>query len=282
MANKPDSFFLPVTRKSQILFYFKNRPFLFFQLSLILGIFFLPGVGALLVHFMLEGSILSSVEDPVEQWLQVAAFRRLMGLAIFPCSLLLSVGVSGISHCHRKLLFNESLFLREDFFLGIKKNWKGNFFYAFLLSLLHYALLFVSNIISPESIELYFFLYAFQGVFLLISLTSLPYFAFIEDRYCDGFFHKVRSTFALMFSSFRSLWPSLLLVGLPLTLLFFLDGFVYLVSFIGFLVLSVLEFFLLLGLSSWVVSCFIAEAADERIHKFNFPELYRKGLFHHE
>ena len=70
MANKPDSFFLPVTRKSQILFYFKNRPFLFFQLSLILGIFFLPGVGALLVHFMLEGSILSSVEDPVEQWLQ--------------------------------------------------------------------------------------------------------------------------------------------------------------------------------------------------------------------
>ena len=85
-----------------------------------------------------------------------------------------------------------------------------------------------------------------------------------------------------MFSSMKSLGLSLLLVGFPLTLLFFLDGFAYLFPLIFFLVLSVLEFFYLLGLSGLTVSAAIMEVADEKIHRFRFPELYRKGLFIHE
>lgn len=282
MANNPPSFSFPVTRKGQIKFFLKNRPFLIFQLSLILGIFFLPSVGVMLVHFMLEGSILSSISDPIEQWMQVCAYRRLMGLAIFPCFLLLSVGISGVSHCLRKLIFNEGLFLREDFFLGIKKNWKGNFFYALILCFIHYALLFLSNIISAEAVEYYYFLYAFQALFLLITVTSLPYFAFVEDRYSDGFLHKIKSTYALMFSSLKGLWPSLLLIGLPITLLFLFDGFVYLIPFICFLVLSIIEFFFLLGFSSLTATCFIADVADEKIHRYHFKDFYRKGLFQNE
>lgn len=232
------------------------------------------------VYLTFEGALLSQyASDSSAQWTNVMAFRRLMGLLMIPSAMVLSIGIAGASRVYRRLLFNEGVFLREDFIIGIKKNWGGCLGKAFLSSLICYALYASMTFFGPDAISYYLFLYILVGVLFLLIITANMYFAFLNDLYSDPFIKKIGVSYVLSFKDPVSFFLVASLTSVPLVILFYIDGLSFLVTAIILVVFTIFYPFMGLSIGGLVSSASSAKVADEAINKKYFPDFYRKGLF---
>lgn len=253
-----------------------------FQLGLILAVFALPSLALAVFHLIYEGAILSALaEDSIAQWSELLAYRRFAMFAVVPAFALFSVGVAGASHVLRLFLFNQGFQLKDDFLIGIKRNWKNDILFAlggsFIIAILNFLITIVAD---PEAAALYFGLaISLFGISILVY-CSFIYACFLNEVYEERFVRYLAVSIAFFFKApHYALLVYFLVPGL-FALLVLLNGlFTYVVILVSALILFFA--FIFGGLSFGLLISFLlfASLADRFINAKQFPNLYRKGLF---
>ena len=133
---------LPKNRKELFFDCIKQRFGLIMLTSFVLFLFTLP----LLVVLFIKDAYLISVGVSFENkeiteanyetmYLMVTNFGY---LASIPCFLILSVGLAGALRVFRQLVWQEGVFFKEDFFDGIKLNFKHYLIYGLIFGICFY------------------------------------------------------------------------------------------------------------------------------------------------
>lgn len=114
---------LPATRPAVFWDCWRVRHRLLFALGGILLLFLLPLLISHLSRDVLCASVaVSDAGDEAARAAAVANLRFWFRLIDIPCWLIFSVGLAGTVRVVRQLVFGEGVFLREDFFTGVRQN----------------------------------------------------------------------------------------------------------------------------------------------------------------
>ncbi len=257
---------LPATRKEQFFDILRHRYFLLLGLGAIFLVFALPLLGGLAYRDFsllgLESSELSSNEKETLRF----GVEIIFSLIFFASLLVLSVGLSGISKVLRQLLYDEPVFLKEDFFSGIKENFKQYFLLSLILALFWLAAHLLSYFASN---------WILRGIFygINIALVFPPIFVafFLSSCYSNSLGKNIQVGVSLYLKAF----PSIFLTFISLYALAFLN---YVPIPILKYVLLVLLFLCYVPLSLLFGYCNQIRLYDELINKEQFLSNYHKGL----
>lgn len=257
---------LPSTRKEQFFDVCRHRFFLLLALGALFLLFALPLLASLLYRDVFALSV--SASDLSAEDKETALFgAELIFSAAFLASLLLAgLGLGGIGKALRRLFYDEPIFLKEDFFSGIKENAKQylllSFFVGLVWLLSHWVSYLSDNFILKG---------AFYGVNVALIYPPLFVAYFLCGVYSNPLSKNVVGGFSLYFKAF----PSVFLCFLSFYAVCFLQYVPILILKYALLVLLFLlyvPFSLLLSFSNCM------RLFDEEINKEQFPEAYKKGL----
>ena len=252
----------PHTRKQVFFDCCKVRFLLLFELGALCLLFWSP----LLVVSFAEDSyltvLLSSAQPDMDLY---AATRILYSLVKIPCFVLFGIGLSGVVRIIRQMIWGEGIFFWEDFFIGVKQNWK-----TFCLLFLVLGLASSGNAILATAASKtpgYVFFAVCVMLILPVSIWMLLQTCVYNMKFMDKFHNALR--FYLM-----TFPKSLALLILTLALLSLSVIQVMLVKYVA-IVLAVL--FLLVPLCmAWLL--FACGEFDKHINEKAYPELLNKGL----
>ena len=246
-------------------------------LNLIILLFFIP-------YFVLDvvrwsvcdsfwNSIVTSSSDPERDY-AIAKFYIDMAYAgimllIYP---IISIGVSGAIKVLQRCVFIEGVLFKDDFFLGIKNNWRQflilSIIYGAFKALLQFNISFCN--LNPG-----LFSSIFQGVSIAIFYGVVaPIIFFTASNvatYKMSIFVGVSNSFKMFIKKLHfCLIFALVLYGL--TYLDLIPNVIIRILVTAGVVVLISSLFIL----AWYL--FSVSIFDEYINKDNYPEIYRKGL----
>ena len=218
-------------------------------------------------------SIVASSSDPNKDY-AIAKFYIDMVYAgimlfIYP---IISIGLSGVIKVLQRCVFIEGVLFKDDFFLGIKKNWKQfvilSIFYGIFKALLQFNISFCN--LNPG-----LFSSIFQGVSIAIFYGIVaPIILFVASNvatYKMSIIIGVSNSLKMFIKKiYICLIFSLIMYGLT-----YLDLIPNVIIRI-FVTAGVVVLFSSLFLLAWYL--FSVSIFDQYINKENYPEIYRKGL----
>ena len=255
---------LPINRRKEFGFVFKNNWKRFLFLGFLMLLFSLPLIASLLVRDFRAVTLVKSGDTDL-------LFTNELFFAIFiiPSYIILFIGLSGLFRIMRNYVWSEGILYRQDFLIGIKQNWLFFSIIALIFSISYY----VSYLLSVY-INVAFVRYLPFAIFLLViiplSLIQLSMISVYKNTF--GMFvlnsmkiYAKKVVFILLSELIFLVIPVLLIV-LPMPLII---KYVVLVIFI----------FVLLPIMCFAYELLSIHIFDELINKDNHPEIYRKGLF---
>lgn len=264
---------LPASRPAVFFDCWRVRYRLLLALGGILLLFCLPLFISHLTCDALCASLAASGEgDEAARAAAVISLRLLFRLIDIPCWLILSVGLSGTVRVVRQLVFGEGVFLREDFFTGVRQNggvYLGVFFFASLwLLLTEYsgALL--------GSAGGFAYLPLFSGVLLLVPTGILLLAEAAVYRATVG--GLLKNAVILYFRSVPTTLAAAITVLFPAVVCTILDA-VGVMIFIKYIFLAVYAV-LLLPATVMGVFLYCAFVFDRHINAKYHPEEVDKGI----
>lgn len=257
---------LPSTRKEQFFDISKHRFFLLFALGALFLLFSLPFLASLLYHDIFALSVSSSDLSADDKETALFGAELLFSAAFVASLLIMGLGLGGIGKVLRRLLYDEPIFFKEDFFSGIKENAKQ----YLLLSLFVGLVWLLSHWVSYLSNN-YILKGAFYGINVALIYPPLFVAFFLSGVYSNPLSKNIVGGFSLYFKAF----PSVFLCFLSFYAMSFLQ---YVPILILKYALLVLLFLLYTPFSLLLSFCNCMRLFDEEINKDQFPESYKKGL----
>lgn len=261
---------LPKTRKEQFFQIIKDN----YRVLLKIGFFSLLLLIPFLFAFVFKQSYLlrilndSSLDKEKARSLFIT-FEPIFNAIYIPCFMIFFTGFGGILKVLRRLLWNEPLFFKKDFWLGVKDNLKHNLLVGFLVPFLYFFSFFTIRLLGSDV----FSYVAFLGFSFLIFVPILIITDFIGSIYMN----KVRRSLSIGIRTYLRRGVFVILALLPIYAL-------YLVSIIPLnsaylaLIYAVIFVFLLpiLILLNYIVSFKIF---DELFNIYYYPEVAYLGLY---
>lgn len=185
------------------------------------------------------------------------------------------IGVSGGLYFFKKLLFGEGVELNQDFFKGIKENWKRGFADFFLIGIFYLLLHLLSGALALGYFSNgynIFFLGVSYAFFFILSMVFL--FHLVIGIFFDGKF------LIQLWSSFRFVLATLY-KGIGIFAVILIPFIVY--EFVPYRLADYLDIVFVAvihaGLSELLLIQFANHIFDQSVNKKDFPQNYRKGLY---
>lgn len=215
-------------------------------------------------------NIADELPQVVLQWISSSNATALIEI---PCFVFLAIGLAGLMRVIRQLAWEDNMYFRYDFLIGIKQNMAQ----MVLLALLVGAVRFICNYILNLSMLITAGgVYSYLGIIpsVVLSILCVPPAAYATvciAVYGNSFRQNIRIGFMLFA---RHPWKTLLAVvcGLVVFIPQCIPTF-YTIVF-GRIISSILVPFIMLG---WVLFSF--NGLDEKINPKFHPELVGKGTF---
>ena len=268
---------LPSNRARQFFTIFRIEWKTLLLLNLILLLFFIPYFVLDIVRWSVCDSfwhsIVTSSPDPEKEYALAKFYIDMVyaGIMLFIYPII-SIGLSGVIKVIQRCVYIEGVLFKDDFFLGIKKNWK-----QFLILAIFYGLfmVWVQFNISFCNLNPGLFSSIFQGVSIAIFYAIVaPIIFFVASNVAT---YKMSIVVGL--SNSLKMFIKKLHFVLIFALIFY--GLTYLdlipnVIVRVFVTAGVILLFSSLFILAWYL--FSVSIFDEYINKDNYPEIYRKGL----
>ena len=263
---------LPSNRKELFFDCIKQRFGLIMLLAFVLFLFALP---LLLVSFSKDAYLVSIGLAFDKKEITQANYDQMYFMAInlgslisIPCFLLFSVGLAGALRVIRQLVWQEGIFFKEDFFDGIKLNFKHYLIYGFIFGVCYYISN-ISTLIPLQNIEI---LKALPFIITFVIILPIILFAIVQSQiYSLTIKQEMKNGFFFLIKTFFTTFIATAFVAIPLTFdlipIFFLKMLAVIIY-----VLFILPF-IILG-----VFLYINSQLDKYLNKEHFPDIYRKGL----
>lgn len=258
---------LPSTRKEQFFDLLRHRFFFLLGLGVILFLFFIPFFASIIYKDLAILGINQSNMEESEKSSSLLFISLLFSFLTILGSLIFSIGLAGVMKLLKQLIYDEPIFFKDDFFLGIKENFK----YYLLLSLFFGLLNLLSNTISIlfDNILLIKIIFPALNFALFYPVIFVAF--FLASTYSNKLFATLRSSLLIYIKHF----PSILLCFV----------LVYGASFYQYIDIMLLKyllivFTLLLYLPILLLASYLNQIRiyDYLINKDQFPSYYLKGL----
>lgn len=275
-ANKIDysKAMLPRTRKEQFKDCFRMNYLTILKCGLFLLLFFIPLLVFTLFMDFYYMSLLDQLATKGAGQLEIEQTRNLFFWIYNSCIVVLTlpviVGISGVIHVLRNLIWGEGIFFASDFGKGIKANSLKNLIFGFITGVIFFASYFVStlfNFLFVAYIPLIIFAVVFFPVYFWIIYINNTYSTKWTGLIRNGFYFFIKNA---GWSILGILMPLSIaaLVFLPLSLIWL--KYIFLVLFIVFV-------FPIIFL---IMTLFTTAKFDESINQEYYPDFYLKGLNH--
>ena len=275
-ANKIDysKAMLPRTRKEQFKDCFRMNYLTILKCGLFLLLFFIPLLVFTLFMDFYYMSLLDQLATKGAGQLEIEQTRNLFFWIYNSCIVVLTlpviVGISGVTHVLRNLIWGEGIFFASDFGKGIKANSLKNLIFGFITGVIFFASYFVStlfNFLFVAYIPLIIFAVVFFPVYFWIIYINNTYSTKWTGLIRNGFYFFIKNA---GWSILGILMPLSIaaLVFLPLSLIWL--KYIFLVLFIVFV-------FPIIFL---IMTLFTTAKFDESINQEYYPDFYLKGLNH--
>ena len=257
---------LPKTRMSQWKDLIKGRFFTLLLLGVLLFLFFLPYLASLLFRDVLLYNLSSSGLSKEEIASGTNGIILIFSAIRIPCFMVLSIGFAGVFAIFRELIYDEPIFMKEDFLAGIKGEWRSFLLLSVFAGVFGFLGDWLPMYMPSPYIGAIFPAFNFVLVFPILFLAL-----FLSSTYSNPFFTNIRFSFSLYFHYFPSVFGTFLLCFAP-----------YFLSYIPILLLKYILLILLLVLFLPFALLLSYENQmriyDPLINKEQFPSYYQKGL----
>lgn len=182
-------------------------------------------------------------------------------------SLILALGLAGLTRVIRQLVWQEPIFFHKDFFEGVKMNWL-----PFALTILFMQLSFSISSITIVFIPNYKLISSIPfAISLIVVLPVGLYNMSSINVYNNKFFTYIKNSNILLLKSFH--------IAIVFTLVF---AIVYLTNLIPYLIVKwlILIIIFVLLMPYYYLSWFLYSSYvfDKFINKEQYPEIYDKGI----
>ena len=255
---------LPSSRKGQFFDILKHRKSLLFKMSFILILFLLP----FFISVIVKDSMLASVDLSLEKDVlkdKIFNISLIYTILVSISLLIFFVGLSGVAKIYKRLLWREPIFIKEDFFSGIKENC-FNFIVFGLINSIFFSF---SLIISYFTDSLFQYLpvglnIVFVCPVVLIALFLICFYknSFISNIKISIEFYLKNPLFTLLF----------VLMSFGMFQIKYIKYIYIKYLLVGLIIVFILPFFLLLMFEYYTYKF------DELINKDKFVNFYKKGL----
>ena len=257
---------LPRTRKAQFLDCFKMNYITILKCGLMLLAFFLPLIAFVVFMDFYYFSLIEHSTEEVVQTKLIFWYIYYGGIILLCIPAI--IGLSGIIHILRNLIWGEGIFFKDDFATGIKENAGQNIVFGLFFGLLFAAAYFVYSLF-PETFISIFGLVLFALVFLPIYFWII----LLNNTYNSKWTGLVRNG---LFFYVKTIGWSLLGIAMPLILVFLVlipPAVIWLKYII--LVLFVVFVFPIIML---IMVLYSTAKFDQYINKDQYAEYYLRGL----
>ena len=255
---------LPKNRREQCKDLLKNRFLTILVTGLFLLLFFIP----YFLTILYKDSALIVIQNGPEAEIVTRTFSLniIYNILSLISLIILFVGISGILKIYKQLIYNEPLFLKEDFIDGIKENFKS----LVLIVILIWVFNFMEYLIS-FSFQESMFGYIPLGVNYALIFPIFTVMIYLSSVYTNSFFVNLKSSIIIYFKHF----PSIILGFVFLFGFFFLryipNTFIkYISIIIGITIVFPLAIFI--NYENYI------NIFDIDINRVQFPNFYKKGL----
>jgi hypothetical protein len=252
------------TRKEQLLYIYKNRFFDIVLASVFSFIFLIP----FLLFKLFVASTFLQEENLYNE--------LLTSLISIICLMIFSLSQAGCYYFFKKMIYGEGASFRNDFFTGIKKNYRPFLLYYGVFGIIYYAIHLFNFICTTSSIFVYptsviilgcsygvLFIYIILGFFIKTQVIT----------YLNNFSNLIKNSISFFIGKFFSNLLILLITCLPFCLIEFSSNEI--VLYVVLVLLAIFYF----GSNSLLISSYCIDIYDHTINK-NFLELLKKGLDH--
>ena len=259
---------LPRTRIAQLGDCFKMNYSVLLKCGLMLLVFFTPLVGFSFFMDFYFVSLMSHSTEEVKQTILIYNWIYQGGLIL--TSYIAILGLSGVIHVLRNLIWGEGIFFKEDFGEGIKLNAGKDIIFAVIFSLF-YAAAYVVFSLFPNTIISWFGLFLFALVFLPIYFWIM----FLNNTYDSKFGQLLKNG---LFFYIRTIgWTSLgILMPLSLVALYFIPFFLVWLKYVILVLLIVFVYPIII----LIMTLYTTSKFDVFINKDNYKDYYMRGLNH--
>lgn len=257
---------LPKTRMSQWKDLLKGRFFTLLFLGVLLFLFFLPFLASILFRDVLLYNLSYSDLSQEEIASGTNGIILIFSAIRIPCFMVLSMGFAGVFAIFRELIYDEPVFMKEDFLAGIKGEWRSFLLISVFVGVFSFLSDWLPMYIPSPYVGAIFPAFNFVLAFPVLFLSL-----FLSSTYSNPFFTHIRFSFSLYFHYFPSAFGTFLLCFAP-----------YFLSYIPILLLKYILLILVLVLFLPFALLFAYENQmriyDPLINKEQFPSYYQKGL----
>ncbi len=264
----------PFDRKEVFVKTFKSEFNILIKTSIAMSFFALPTLAVLL---WCMGEIMFLGKITPENVLNLYSIQARMNLWLIPSVAFLSVGAAGAFYVIRRLVWGEDICFFKHFWRGIKNNTRQSIMAGVLAITLVGGIGYASNLLSLnfQLESTYWILFLIQ-IFLYVFILLVLIFQYcIIAVYSDSMITIIKNSLAFTLSSLPKSVAILALMALPMILLL-LFGNVYWI----YLIITVLMGLAGLGYAILVFTLHAHGIFDKYINKTNFPQIYKKGLYH--
>jgi len=265
---------LPQSRTAQYGQLLKDNYLLFLKLGFILLTTLIPFIASLIVKGLYETFIRTNESFSDVQKAQMMISSNLIFNAIFAvCIIIFFIFLGGVLKIMRRLIWNEPLFMREDFFMGVKENIGHFSLIGFLIGLLNFISV-ASYYLLPRNLKFIAFIIA--GISLVLIIPILVTTSYISSIYTNKF-----STSLVMGGRVFIRRGIFIFLVLLILYSFYFVSFIpinlyFLVLIIALLIIFVLPLWLLLS----YLNAF--KNFDDLINIYYYPENAYLGLYLNE
>ncbi len=221
---------------------------------------------------LLEGVEAAAPEDQRMLLGQAAALQNTCALWEIPCLLLTALCLAGLLRVIRQYAWLENVYIRSDFFVGIRQNWGQSLLLALLTGIVSFAVRWCANgaAFQPNDL-LSLTMLAPLLIALLCGIPTAAYAAVLLPVYDGSLWKKLRvGMFLLAKNPFRT-FGALFLCLIPMAL-YLLPNLLLQVA--ARIVYSILTPCVLLG---WFL--FASTRLDTHIYPKYYPSLVGRGIF---
>ena len=259
---------LPATRPAQYFDIFRERFSTIAWISFLTGLFFLPFLLVLFFKDFHLLSVVASLENPDEETVQQA---RLFANLIYGGGEVIAIALfaflfSGVVQIFKEMLWNEPIFLKEDFKEGLKSQGL-----RFVIAFAFVALAkFLINLSFSTIIQM-----VLSALLVAFFIPIALWFSLQSVYYRLSFFDTLKNALKL---SIRTYPVTLLAMGLMMAPFWAFETYLTKVSFLGAFGGMLLMSFLWISPLSFAFLSFSCAVFDRYINEDFYPSFYRKGL----
>lgn len=256
---------LPKTRKELFFDRILHRYNVLFKLGLLMLLFTIPLLLSIVLKDTIKLSLVSDdgyIDNDSNYSINIIfSFVDIITFAI------LSIGLAGSFRIIRLYIWDEIIFLKEDFIKGIKNNAKSFIGFSILVSLINILVNLSINIDAPN-----FTRYLPFGIFIVLILPIVFISLSFNNVYNVTFFQSIKNSTYLFIKQ--------LFIILPFYLLVCLNGLIYFIPYLLFKYLVIFLFTIFLTpiiIFIWNLCMFYV--FDKYINIDQYKNIYKKGLY---